>query len=46
MDGFELAVFGEGVEEEGEGFEGVGGRVVLEEPLGKFEGQNVVVLEV
>ncbi|WVZ26099.1 hypothetical protein V8G54_004643 [Vigna mungo] len=46
LDGFELAMCGEGVEEEREGFEGVRGWVVLEKPLGKFEGQYVVVLKV
>lgn len=46
MDSFELAMCGEGVEEEREGFEVVRGWVVLEKPLGKLEGQYVVVLEV
>ena len=34
--GFELAVFGEGVEEDGVGVEGVGGGVVFENPSGEF----------
>lgn len=45
MDGFELAMCGQSVEEEREGFEGMRGWVVLEKPLGEFEGQYVVILE-
>lgn len=45
MQGFELAMFGEGVDDDGEGLEGVRGGAMLEDPVPEFQGRNVVVLE-